>query len=114
MIPIPNPNARTPHRLNPHPRIQTIPPRIQRRIHHNQPLPRLPRRPLMHQLDAHRARLDGLFDRKPERIIGWTVVEAAFALVPGQLHKRVDAVDEFGVFGAAGWFGDTLPVVDVV
>ena len=111
MGPIRDPNPRIHRWPYPHPRIQTFPPTTQRRIHHKYPLPRLPRRPLMRQLDAHRARLDRLFDRKPVPIVRGTVVEATLTLVPGELHKRVDAVDEFGDFGVAGLFGDAVPIV---
>lgn len=40
-------------------------------------------------------------------------MEGAWAFESGQLHEGVDAVDEFGEGGAAGGFGDALPVVVV-
>ena len=67
----------------------------------------------MHQLDAHRTSPDRLLDRKPVRIVRGTIVEAALPLVPGQLPKSVDAVDEFGDFGPSGWSRDALPIVVV-
>ena len=113
MHPVPNPDTGTSHRSYPHSRIQAFPTRIQRRIDHEQPLPGLPRRALMHQLDAHSAGVDRPFDRKPVRIVRGTVVEATLALVLGQLRQGVNAVYEFGDFGPSGWSRDALPIVVV-
>ena len=113
MFPVPNADTGIFHRSDAHARIQAFPTRAQCSIEQDKPLSGLFCRALMHQLDTHGAGLDRLFDGEPEEIVWGTVVEATLTFILGKLIKGVDAVYEFGDFGASGWFRDALVIVVV-